>query len=123
MAVTLTEVRRILSSDEPDYAAAARLGPSVLPHLLALAGGADARMAAKAASLAGMIPHPSAVDVLRRAAASGSAVVRVAAAGAARRLRLPAAGQIVLALLNDADAGVRKFAIKAAAGRPEPQLL
>src|SRR5262245_41968971 len=123
MAISLDSVRRLLASDEPDYAAAARLGPQVLPYLLQLVAGSDEGMASKAVSLTGTSEHAAAVRVLGRAAQSRSSVVRVAAAGAARRLRHPAVSEVILKLLGDADKGVRKFAIKAAARRQSPVLL
>jgi HEAT repeat protein len=123
MPITLNQVRRMLGSEEPNYGAIARLGPQILPHLMQLVAGANENLASKAASLAGMIEHAAAVEILRRAAQSRSAHVRIAAAGATRRLSHPAASGVIHTLLGDADKGVRKFAIKAAALRKNPALI
>jgi murein L,D-transpeptidase YcbB/YkuD len=123
MAVTLDQVRRILSSDEPDYRSAARLGPAVLPHLQTLVRGRDPGVASRAAVLAGRIDHDASVAVLQTAASSPLVHVRLAAAAAARRLARPAASSVLAALLNDSDAGVRKVAVRSATTRANPALL
>jgi hypothetical protein len=117
MATTSNDVRRLLASDEPNYAAAAKLGPAILPQLAQLVTGSNPDLAAKAAFLAGMIHHNKAVAVLQRAAKSASPDVRLAAAGAARSMKQPAVSGV-----GDRDAGVRKFAIKAAASRSNSAL-
>jgi HEAT repeat protein len=122
MATTSNDVRRLLASDEPNYAAAAKLGPAILPQLAQLVTGSNPDLAAKAAFLAGMIHHNKAVAVLQRAAKSASPDVRLAAAGAARSMKQPAVSGVLLTLLGDRDAGVRKFAIKAAASRSNSAL-
>jgi HEAT repeat protein len=123
MAITLNQVRRVLAPDEPDYAAAARLGPQLLAHLKTLAGSGDPHYASKAAHLAGLIDHDQAVEVLRAAASSTSPIVRVAAAAGIRRITRPAAAGVLLALLDDRDAGVRKLAVESSAIRNNPALL
>jgi HEAT repeat protein len=123
MAMSFAQVRHMLLAFEPDYPAMARLGPQLLPHLRQLVSGRDKMLASKAAYLASLVDHPQAVDVVRAAAQSASAPVRVAAAGALRNLRHPAAAGAILALLNDRDPGVRKFAVKASAARPNSALL
>ena len=120
---TDVRVKRILDSDEPDYAALVRLGPSVLPALGRFAAGPDRALAAKAASAAGRFDDPRALEVIRRAARSASPLVRLAAASATRGMRAPAVGQVILALTRDPDPGVRKFAVKAAATRPHDAAL
>jgi HEAT repeat protein len=124
MSVDVNSVRRLLGSDEPNYPAVVRLGAAALPALTQLIAGANVRLAAAAASAAGMIAHPRAAQALARAARSPSPVVRLAAAGAARNSQGPEVSRVLQTLLADADAGVRKFAIKAAVARPsEPALL
>ncbi len=123
MAITLEQVRAILAADEPDYAAAARLGPQILPHLKQLIAGGDEAYASKAASLASRFDDDRAVEVLRDATNSPSSLVRMAVAGGVRRLTRPSASAVLMALLNDRDAGVRKLAIKSSATRDNSALL
>lgn len=122
MAIRLDQVRQLLMRDEPDYPAAARLGPQLLPHLHALSRGRDKMLASKATYLASLIDHDRAVDILRDAARSPLALVRVAAANGTRNLLRPAASAVILGLLGDRDAGVRKAAIKAASRRSNSAL-
>ena len=123
MAIPTNQLRRLLNSDEPDYTALARLGPTILPQLRQLVADRNEYVAANAASLAGMIGHDQAVAVLEVATRSPSAQVRIAAAGALRHLKRPAASGLIALLLNDRDKGVRKFAIKASANRSNSALL
>jgi HEAT repeat protein len=123
MAITLDQVRRLLAPDEPDYAAAAKLGPGLLPHLKAFVDSGNEHYGSKAAYLAGLIDHDQAVEILRGAAKSPSPLVRVAAAGGIRSMTRPAAAGVLLALLEDRDIGVRKLAIESSAIRDNPALL
>lgn len=117
MAVTLQQVRQVLTADEPNYAAAARMGVGALPHLRTLVSGPDRLLAAKAAHLATLIDDDKALIVLDAAAASPHPTVRSAVAGGIRNVKRPAASGIISKLLNDPDAGVRKMAVKSAANR------
>lgn len=123
MAVPTEQLRRLLNADEPDYVTLARLGPSVLPQLAQLVQHRDEYVAANAASLAGMIGGAQATQVLARAAKNPSSHVRTAAAGALRHVKSAAASRLIAPLLKDSDKNVRKFAVKAAANRPNPALL
>lgn len=111
----IDEVRAALAPDEPNYTAAARLGPEALPVLQELVHGDDAMLAAKAAYLAGLIPGENRSEVLAAAAGSSEPTVRVAAAAALGNLAAEQAGPIADTLLADADAGIRKQALRAAA--------
>jgi HEAT repeat protein len=122
MAVPTDRLRLFLNADEPNYAAMARLGPSILPQLAQLLSDRNQNVAANAASLAGMIRSDQSIAVLERAARSSSNLVRVAAASALRGVQNAKAGGLIASLLNDRDKGVRKFAIKAAATRPNSAL-
>ena len=84
MPVTMEQVVNQLDRDEPEYGQAARLGSEALTHLMALIQGDDPDLAAKAASLAGLINVDQSAPVLERAARHAEPVVRVAAAAAAR---------------------------------------
>ncbi len=122
MPVTMKQVRAALDPDEPDYAKAARLGPDALPHLARLIAGKDPGLASKAASLAGMIAHERAVPVLEKAAKSKDARVRVAAAASARHLPAPGASRVLAALIQDADVGVQKVALRSVPAGATPEL-
>lgn len=111
MTVTMEQVRNALLPEEPDYRAAAELGPEALPLLRELVDGDDAELATKAASLAGLIDHPDSVSVLEAAVGSAHASTRVAAAFATKHLSAERAGPVLARLLADDDAGVRKMAI------------
>lgn len=111
MAVTMEQVVKQLGRDEPQYEQAAQLGPEALPHLIALIQGEDLNLATKAASLAGNIDAAQSAVVLELAARHPEPVVRVAAAASARNLPdMPTS--LALMLLDDPDAGVRKWALR-----------
>lgn len=123
MAIPTTQLRRLLASDEPNYILLARLGAKILPQLAQLVTGKNEYVAANAASLAGMIDHAQAIEVLERGVRSRSVEVRTAAAGALRHVKRPQATALIATLLSDHDKGVRKFAIKAAATLQNPALM
>jgi len=111
MAVTLQQVRAYLDVDEPAYREAARLGVDALPHLETLVEGPDTLLAAKAAYLAGLIDGARSLPVLTRAARSADKVVRSAAAAAAAHLQPETAASVLVTLLGDTDAEVRRIAL------------
>lgn len=112
MAVSINQVRAALLPEEPDYNKAAELGPEALPHLRALVRAPDVMLASKATYLASLIDHADAANVVKEAAQSGDAVVKVAAAAAAANLSGSDAAEVLVPLLSDADVGVRKTAVK-----------
>ena len=112
MAVTMADVRAILDPEEPDYAKGARLGPEAIPHLVKLAKGKDAMLAAKATSLAGMIGHDDALKVLTAAVRTKDPMVRAAAAGALEQHEGPKAERLLAQLVNDNEPSVRKIALR-----------
>lgn len=122
MAVTMKDVLAYIDSDEPNYAQAARLGPEALVHLRQLVSGKHLGRAAKAASLAGHIGAPEAVDVLATAARHEAAVVRVAAASAMRHLPDESRARPLVGMLRDDDAGVRRVAMQSVPERIAPEL-
>ncbi len=122
MAISTTQLQRLLGVDEPNYAGLARMGPKILPQLGRLVTGRNEYVAANAASLAGMIDGAQALPILDRAVRSRSIEVRTAAAGALRNIKHPRAITLLATLLNDRNKGVRKFAIKASANRASPAL-
>jgi len=122
MAVTSEQVRAVLDLDEPDYDAAAQLGPDALPHLQRFVEGGDPNLASKAAYLAGRIGDPQAAPILELAAGSDDPVLRSAAAGGARHLPDEQANTVLLTLLDDDDPGVRKTALKAVPANPSQDI-
>lgn len=112
MAVTIEQVREILTRDEPNYMEAAQLGPEAIPHLQKLLGEADPLLASKATYLASMINSDQAVDVVKEAAVSEYAEVRAAAAAATRNLPQTPVTDVLSSLLDDGDVSVRKVTLK-----------
>lgn len=113
MPVTLEEVRAALAPEELDYQKAAKeLGVEALPHLERLIAAAQPLLASKAAYLAGVIGSPASVPAIERAARSGDARVRIAAASAVQHLSAAAASDVLLTLVDDADVGVQKTALR-----------
>jgi len=122
MALKLKDVRALLEPEEPDYAEAAKLGPEALPFLEKLIESKDPGIASKAVSLAGFIGHPDSARVLEKAAQSENPVLRVTAANAARYLPSEQASGVLLALVEDQDAGVQKMALQSLPAEPTPEL-
>lgn len=122
MAVTNEQVRAALDPDEPDYEAAAQLGPDALPLLQRFVAGDNPNLAAKAAYLAGRIGDPAAAPILELAAGSADVGVRAAAASGAQHIGT-AAEPVLLTLLDDGDPAVRKLAIRATPAQPSEDLL
>ena len=114
MAVTMEQVRAALEPEEPDYPRAKTLGVDALPHLERMITGDHPSLAAKAAYLAGLIGTDKCMPAMGKAAASGQAVVRIAAAAAARHLPDQYREALVLQLVDDGDAGVQKVAMMSA---------
>ena len=120
--VTFEQVVRALQPEEPDYDEAAALGPGALPHLQRLVERGDPDLGSKAAYLAGLLGVHEAVPILETAAASGDPGIRAAAAGGARHLPGRTAEPLLLVLIDDQWAGVRKTALKAVSLDPGPEL-
>lgn len=121
MAVSIERVRDFLDQDEPEYAKAARLGPDAVPHLARLVREGDPLLASKAAYLAGLIDSEESPAVLEQASQSDQPTVRVAAASAAQHLS-EVQPELFERLLSDADAGVRRAALKSV-GASQPSAL
>jgi hypothetical protein len=115
MAVDMEQVRAALDPDEPDYSRAAKqLGAEALPHLEKIIGGSEISLAAKAAYLAGLIGGEQAAPAVAKAARSSQAPVRIAAAAAAQHLPDESRESVLLQLVDDADHGVQKVAVRSA---------
>lgn len=122
MALTFEQVRATLEPEEPDYRKAAKLGPEALPHLEQLIVGEHPLLASKAAYLAGMIGTDKAASALNRAVSSSDVRVRIAAAAAAQHLPTETASDLLLSLVNDADVGVQKVALRSVPSAPSAML-
>jgi HEAT repeat protein len=122
MAVSMKRVRAALEPEEPDYAAAAQLGPDAVPHLRTLIQGDDPMLASKAVYLASLIPDERTPELLRDAAQHDDPVIRVAAASAAQNMDAPVASEVLVELVADSDPGVRKVARAAVPSRPTAAL-
>lgn len=122
MSDLLSEVERLLMNDEPDYETAVGYGARVLPGLRRWVRAPNAELASKAASLAGMLDQASAMEVLEVAVRHPEALVRIAAAGALKGVGGRGAGVLLERLMRDRDAGVRRVAVRSAAGRGHPAL-
>jgi HEAT repeat protein len=123
MAVTLEQVRDLLNAEEPEYhRLASVLGQEALPHLDTMIRGSEVGLAAKAASLAGVIGGERSIRALDLAARHQHRVVRVAAAAATRHAGASAATPVLLRLLDDDDAGVRRTAMKHVGDNPSSEL-
>jgi hypothetical protein len=119
MPVTEEQVRAQLEKEEPDYTAAAQLGPDALPVLEKLVRGPDPLLASKAAYLASMIPDSRAAKVLEAAAQSPHVTVRVAAAAGLKHM--PAVAEhVMIRLIDDHDEGVRRVALRSVHGKMTP---
>lgn len=112
MVITLGQVLSILDIDEPRYSMVGKLGSEALPHLETLVRTAEPMLASKAAFMAGLIDHDRSVSILMTAAQSKDAMVRMAAAGGCRYIRLPRINDVLNRLKNDEDIGVRNKALK-----------
>lgn len=114
--VTREELIAALEPDEVDYERIVRLiGSEASAYLPELIAGERVDIAAKAASLAGLLESDDRLRTLEMAARSPHGVVRVAAAAAAVGVSTSEAEQLVPIMLDDADPSVRKLAIRAAA--------
>jgi HEAT repeat protein len=115
MAVDLEQVKAALHPEEPDYAKSAKqLGAAALPHLEAIIGGSETLLAAKAAYLAGLIGGAESAPAVAKAARSSQPTVRIAAAAAAAHLPAEHSDSVLLQLVDDADRGVQKVAVRSA---------
>lgn len=111
MPVTIDQVINQLDREEPNYTQAAQLGAEAIPHLVTLIQGENLGLAAKAASLAGIINAEQSATALDIAAQHPDPVVRVAAAASVQNLTsIPTS--LSVKLLGDLDAGVRNWTLK-----------
>src|SRR5258707_3402040 len=109
--MTLEELRRQWSAPEPADGTFSGIGPAELPLLEQLMQDPEPWLAARAVVAASRIADPRALALLQRAAHDPREEVRVALAASVTRVAASDANALLLSLLDDADLGVRKFAI------------
>jgi HEAT repeat protein len=121
MPISYAELKAMLDVDEPDYPALSEVAAGAIRHLRKLAASADASLASKAVSLAGIMGDADCVAIVGSASKSRDVLVRVAAAHAASLLPDgPEATRMVSKLLDDRDVGVVKLAARAATRLSDP---
>jgi hypothetical protein len=117
MPKTPSELRRQLSDIEPTERTYAGLDASDVPALRALLDDEEAWLAARAVHALARIEADEARRAVRAAAQSPRPEVRVAVASSADRLPTPVADDVLAVLLEDGQAGVRKFAVRSVTPR------
>jgi len=123
MALSPEQLRALLDPDEPNYSTMATLlAPDDIPGLSALVNGNDAMLASKAAYAMTLIPDAAVIETVKAAASNPNAAVRVAFASGLRNLGGYDVDGVVLQLLDDQDAGVRKTATNTAGLLESPGL-
>lgn len=123
MPADVEAIRTRIDLDELNYPALAReLGPDALPALQEIARDPNVTLAAKAIYLVSLIGGSDAAEVIEQAAEHPAPVLRVAVAAALRNLGPEEAEQGLDPLLGDDDPGVRKVALRTAAGIDSPAL-
>ena len=123
MALSMEQLRALLDPDEPNYATMATLlAPDDVPGLAVLVNGTDPMLASKAAYAMTLIPDVAVLETVKAAARSPSPVVRIAFASGLRNLGEYDVDSVMLDLLDDEDAGVRKTATNTAGLLESPGL-
>lgn len=123
MAITLDELRRLLSSDEPDYPAISSLTePETAGHLRALAQDQDVMLATKAVYAASLVADPEARQVVDQAADSDDPLLRLASASALANLPEEARARVAERLIDAGDVGVEKLVIRSLGPSLTPKL-
>jgi HEAT repeat protein len=111
--MTVSELRTKLSMIEPTEGTYAGLTDQEVPLLEQLVADQEEWLAARAVFALSRIGTPRAVAALTNAAADRRPEVRVAVASAVAQRPVVLPDQAVDRLLQDSDAGVRKFATRA----------
>lgn len=112
MPMTFEEIKSQLSAIETGDNIFSGIGPSEIPSLKRLLKDKEAWMAARAVFALSRVPDAKATALLAQAVADSRPEIRVALAASVRSLKPEAANSILLQLLDDADLGVRKFAVQ-----------
>ncbi|MEV0154292.1 hypothetical protein AB0H57_11200 [Micromonospora sp. NPDC050686] len=123
MPISLDELRRLLSSDEPDYRAiAAAAGPEAAEHLRVLARDDNVMLASKAVYAASLLADSTAQQVVDEAAASDEPLLRIASASALANLPEDARNRVAERLIDAGDVAVEKLVIRSLGPSLTPKL-
>ena len=123
MAISLEELRRLLSNDEPDYAAiAVMVDESAADDLRLLANDDNLMLAQKAVYLASMVEGTRTHAVVDEATRSDQVVLRIAAASALVNLPRETRHRLADRLLDSGEVSVEKVTLKALDGPLPPGL-
>lgn len=112
MPMSKSQLRERLSAIEPDESLYEGIGPSEVPLLRELLADEEAWLAARAAHALSRIDSESAQEALVAASKSDRPEVRVAVAASASALPPSVSDEVLAALIDDSNVGVRKFAIQ-----------
>jgi hypothetical protein len=114
MTHTKDEIISMIDLDEPDYySIVSEFSPGDTSILIELAQDNRPRIATKAIACLGLLDDNAALDGIKKAAEHPDPIYRLAAATALKnKQKIPEAINILENLLDDADNGVKKFAIK-----------
>lgn len=119
---TLHQVRTLLGDIEPTEQTFSPLDANDIAHLMTLLGDDEDWLAARAVHALSRIDDPRALAGIRRAAADPRGAVRVAVASALPRMPVAFAERMADDLLDDKDASVRKFTLRAVPAAALPRL-
>ena len=112
MPLTFDQVAFRLSAIEPNEGMYAGIGPAEIPVLRQLLQDQEPWKAARAVYALSRIDDAEVVPIIRDAASDPRSQVRVAVAASAKHLKPEWANALLTTLLDDADMGVRKFAVQ-----------
>ena len=114
MPFTKDEIIKMINLDEPDYPSiVSKLTADDVPALVELTRHSNPAIATKAISCLGLMKTEKALDGLKEAVSNADPVRRVAAAHSLRNMtNVRGSDKLLEKLLDDADIGVRKFALK-----------
>ena len=113
----------MLSNEEPGYARIARtLDSSAIKHLASFARGRDLSIATKAIYLASLLDRKDAAKIVASAAASQTAVKRIAAASGLGNLASAPKDAIARKLIRSKDLSARKLVLKSIGTDVSPRL-
>lgn len=112
MTFSLESLRSQLSAIEPNEATYDQIGSSEIPLLQELLSDNEEWMAARAVTALVRISDPEAVRLLKQVATDPRPEVRTAVALCASKVVPEEANEILITLLDDSEAGVRKAAIR-----------
>lgn len=116
MAMTLEQLKQQFRDIEPTESTYQGIGAAEIPMLGQLLQDPDHSLASRAVFALSRIHDGASLQLLQRAAADVRPQVRVAVAASSAQIPVADRTRVLLPLLNDAEVGVRKFAVHAADG-------